>query len=79
MRLELFTSNYQFFWGFVLALGLWLPLRHLIWVMSARRFLRKNLPIDETVQKKLKTRAGIIAALIAPAFSLIYTDYLFRM
>ena len=66
-------------WAAVLAAALWMPLRHMIWVMSVRRAKKRNLPSDKSAQKKLKNRAGVTAALLALVFSLVYTDYLFRL
>jgi len=66
-------------WAAILAAALWLPLRHMIWVMSVRRAIKRNLPSDKPAQKKLKNRAGVTAALLALVFSLVYTDYLFRL
>ena len=66
-------------WAAILAAALWMPLRHMIWVMSVRRAKKRNLPSDKSAQKKLKNRAGVTAALLALVFSLVYTDYLFRL
>ena len=66
-------------WAAILAAALWIPLRHMIWVMSVRRAKKRNLPSDKSAQKKLKNRAGVTAALLALVFSLVYTDYLFRL
>jgi hypothetical protein len=75
----LFSSEYTLIWAILLATALWMPLRHLIWVMSLRRMIRKNLPADEATQQRLKRRAGFTAALLALVFSIFYTDYLFRL
>ena len=66
-------------WAAILAAALWMPLRHMIWVMSVRRAIKRDLPSDKSAQKKLKNRAGVTAALLALVFSLVYTDYLFRL
>jgi len=76
---SLFSSEYMLIWAAILAAALWIPLRHMIWVMSVRRARKKNSPSDESAQQKLKNRAGITAALLALVFSLVYTDYLFRL
>ncbi len=75
----LLSPEYTLIWGILLAAALWMPLRHLIWVMSVRRMIRKQLPADDGVQQRLKRRAGFTAALLASVFSIFYTDYLFSL
>ncbi len=76
---SLFSSEYMLMLAALLAAALWVPLRHLIWVMSVRRAIRRKFPSDESAQKQIKNRAGVTAALLALVFSLVYTDYLFRL
>ena len=75
----LLSPEYTLIWGILLAAALWMPLRHLIWVMSVRRLIRKQLPADDAVQQRLKRRAGFTAALLALVFSIFYTDHLFSL
>ena len=41
--------------------------------------LLKNLPVNETLQRKMKKRAGYIAGVLSLVFSMFYTDYLLRI
>ncbi len=75
---KLFTSDYLWLWTVVLCLMLFFPVRHLIWVMSVRNFLRKtgDTP-DSDVEKSLKRRSSVTSALLCFVFSVAYVGYLF--
>lgn len=74
---DLFSSDYQLLWTGVLALSLFFPVRKMIWVMSIRRFERKEGPVDEAMQTSLKRRAGVTAGLLSLVFSFFYVNFLF--
>ncbi|MEN8194981.1 MAG: hypothetical protein ABFS30_00525 [Pseudomonadota bacterium] len=58
----------------LLAALLFLPVRHLIWVLSVRRAeARQQSPTDEETRHRLKRRAGLTSALLCFVFSLMYT------
>lgn len=71
---NLFTQEYQYIWTVVLTVALFFPVRHLIWVLTVRRAIRKGGEdnVGEEEQARLKRRAGVTAALLCFAFSLFY-------
>ena len=71
----IFSADYQFLWASVLALGLFLPVRKLIWVLYMRR-AQKRAEIDDVEQARLRKRAGVTAALLCAVFSYFYTAHL---
>ena len=73
----LFTKDYVPLWAFALALALFFPVRHLIWVMYVRRAMRDE-DIDQADRDRLKRRAGFTSALLCFVFAFIYTSHLFR-
>ena len=74
----LFTAEYQWLWTLVLALGLFLPVRRMIWVLAVRRFEAKKGPADETRRASLKRRATVTSALLCLVFSVVYVSYIFQ-
>lgn len=75
----LFTSEYSSLWAVLLAAALFIPVRHLIWVMAVRRAIRKggDEKVDDTEQGRLKKRAGVTSALLCLLFSFAYVAVLF--
>ena len=73
----LFTKEYQPLWALALALALYLPVRHLIWVMYVRRAMRDE-DTGQADRDRLKRRAGFTSALLCFVFAFIYTSHLFR-
>ncbi len=73
----LFSPDYAPLWGLVLALLLFLPVRHLIWVLYMRR-ASKAAEIDEDESRRLRRRANVTSALLCFVFSMIYAHQLFR-
>lgn len=73
----LFSSDYQLLWTGILALSLFFPVRKMIWVLSIRRFERKEGPVDEATQTSLRRRAGVTAGLLSLVFSFFYVNFLF--
>ena len=71
----LFTEDYMLMWALALALALFLPVRHLIWVIYVRRAARRGEP-DEAEQARLRRRAGWTAALLSFVFSYLYSAHL---
>ena len=67
----LFTKDYVLLWAGALGLALFLPVRHLIWVIYVRRAVRKA-EVDETERARLKRRAGVTASLICFVFAYLY-------
>ena len=74
---SLFQPQYWLFWGAVLALALFFPIRKIIWVMSVRRARRKGNALGEAEQQRLFRRATVTSALLSFLFALAYTNYLF--
>ena len=71
----IFSADYQFLWASVLALGLFLPVRKLIWVLYVRR-AKSRAEIGDVEQARLRKRAGVTAALLCAVFSYFYTAHL---
>jgi len=75
---ELLSSDYQWLWTAVLGLGLFIPVRQLIWVLSVRREEGKTgQPVDDTRRHALKRRATVTAALLCFVVAVGYTQILF--
>jgi len=77
---ELFTSQYRYLWGALLAVMLFFPARQLIWVLTVRRAIRKGgeEKVDAAEQQRLKKRAGVTSALMCLLFSFAYVSVLFK-
>ena len=75
-----FTQQYFYLWMLALALLLFLPVRHLIWVLYVRRSGKKRAPraTDEKETFVLKRRATATAVLLCLVFSYLYVAHLFR-
>ena len=71
----LFSADYQLLWTAVLALGLFFPVRKLIWVLYVRR-AQKTADVDDAEQARLRKRAGVTAALLCLVFAFFYTAHL---
>lgn len=57
----------------LLAALLFLPVRHLIWVLSVRRAeAKQQAPTDEETRHRLKRRAALTSALLCFVFSVMY-------
>lgn len=76
----LFTQEYRYLWTLVLTVALFFPVRHMIWVMTVRRAMRKGGAenVGEAEQERLKRRAGLTAILLCFLFSLFYVSTLFK-
>lgn len=74
---SIFTHQYWPLWAVALALALFVPVRHLIWILYVRRAKREGGG-DAADQQRLKNRAGFTAALVCLVFSYLYISYLFR-
>ncbi len=74
----LFTAEYQWLWTLALALGLFFPVRRMIWVLSIRRFEAKKGASDETLRASFKRRATVTSALLCLIFSVVYVSYMFQ-
>ena len=73
---ELYDSDYVLVWAALLAVALFFPVRHLIWVLYVRRAERRQ-PTDEPERARLKRRASATSALLCVVFALLYTLHLF--
>ena len=73
----LFSRDFAPLWALVLALALFLPVRRLIFALTARRAAAKGHPPDEAEQKRLLRRAGVTAALLCFVFSMLYSYHRF--
>ena len=74
----LFSGDYWFLWAILLALALFFPVRHFIWVQYVRRAQRLTENLEEQEVQRLKRRAGATAALLCFLFSLLYAYQFFR-
>lgn len=73
----LFTREFFLLWAALLAVALFFPVRHLVWMLYVRGAERQG-ETDEAERLRLKKRASVTAALICLVFSFLYTDYLFQ-
>ncbi len=70
----MFALESRWLWSVALAVVLFFPVRHLIWVLAVRREQRQTggeVP-DENVRRHLKSRAGVTSALLCLIFSAVY-------
>jgi hypothetical protein len=72
-----FTQQYFYLWMLALAVLLFLPVRHLIWVLYVRRAGKKRAP-EEKETFVMKRRATATAVLLCLVFSYLYVAHLFR-
>lgn len=77
---SLFTPEYRWLWTIALMLALFLPVRHLIWVLTVRRAIEKGGQdtVDDAEQQRLKRRAGFTAVLLCFVFSYFYVQTWFQ-
>ncbi len=68
---ELFSADYVWLWTLAMTLALFVPVRHLIWVLQVRRAEREH-DIDDERRAKLKRRAALTSALLSFVFSFLY-------
>ena len=68
----LFSPQYQWLWTTALAVALFVPVRHLIWIMSVRRAERLHGSTDDAKRGSLKRRAAFTAALLCFIFAVLY-------
>ncbi len=69
---EYFGSNSSTVWVLILAVALFFPVRHLVWVLSVRRQERRGGKTDEETRQALKRRASFTAALLSFVFAYFY-------
>jgi hypothetical protein len=76
---DLFSGDLWWLWALVLGAVLFLPVRRLIWMMSANRAARKTgeRP-DEAQLARLKRRAGVTAFLVCYVFAVLYAFAIIR-
>ena len=77
---SLFTPEYRWLWTIALMLALFLPVRHLIGVLTVRRAIEKGGQenVDDAEQQRLKRRAGFTAVLLCFVFSYFYVQTWFQ-
>lgn len=75
----LFFADLWWLWALVLGALLFLPVRRLIWMMSANRAARKTgeQPNEEDLAR-LKRRAGVTAFLVCYVFAVLYAYAIIR-
>ena len=76
---RIFSPDYAVYWAIALALALFLPVRTLIHVLMVRRAKRRSAEIDDKEIARLKTRAGVTAALLCFVFAFFYANHFFRV
>ena len=76
----LFSPDARWLWTAVLAVGLFFPVRRVIFIMTVRRAIRKGDSdnVDEAEQNRLRKRAGITAGMLCFLFALFYVGRLFQ-
>jgi hypothetical protein len=76
---NLFSADLWWLWALVLGALLFLPVRRLIWMMSANRAARKTgeRPGEEELAR-LKRRAGVTAFLVCYVFAVLYAYTIIR-
>ena len=74
----LLSPDYRWLWSAGLALALFFPVRHMIWVLSVRKEQRRagQMP-DEKMRQYLKGRAGVTSGLLCLVFAAAYGGVLF--
>ncbi len=74
----MFSPDYRWLWSAGLALALFFPVRHMIWVLSVRKEQRRagQMP-DEKMRQYLKGRAGVTSGLLCLVFAAAYGGVLF--
>ena len=72
------SPDYRWLWSAALAVALFFPIRHLIWVLAVRKEQRRagQLP-DEKMQKYLKGRATVTSGLLCLVFAAAYGSVMF--
>ena len=75
---ELFSGDFWWLWALVLGALLFLPVRRLIWMMSANRAARRAGPLDDEELARLKRRAGVTAFLLCYFFAVLYAYAIIR-
>ena len=75
---ELFSGDFWWAWALVLGGLLFLPVRRLIWMMSANRAARRAGPVSEEELARLKRRAGVTAFLLCYIFAVLYAYAILR-
>ncbi len=76
---NLFNPEYQWLWTLGLGLGLFFPVRQMIWALSVRRAVakEKDVAVDEAESLRLKKRATFTSVLLCFIFSVLYVNSLF--
>ena len=72
-----FTRDYLWLWILLLSGALFLPVRHLIWVLYMRRAHRQG-EVEAAEGHRLKNRASVTSALLCFLFSVLYVHHLFQ-
>lgn len=72
----LWSAQYSWIWALGLAAALYIPMRHLIWVLAVRRAHAKG-HADAADNPRLKRRCTLTAAGLAYVFSYLYTTHVF--
>ena len=75
---DMLSPDYRWLWSAALAIALFFPVRHMIWVLSVRKEQRRagEMP-DEKMRQYLKGRAGVTSGLLCLVFAAAYGGVLF--
>ena len=65
-------------WVVLLSLGLFFPVRQLIWVLYVRKKQKTQEMISEKEKKNLKNRATLTSILLCIVFSYLYVNQVFN-
>ncbi len=74
----LLSPDNRWLWTAALAVALFFPVRHMIWVLAVRKEQRRagEMP-DEKMRQYLKGRAGVTSGLLCLIFAAAYGGVLF--
>lgn len=67
-----------YLWVLALTALLFLPARHIIWVLAVRRAEARDGKEDEARRQVLKRRANFTSVLLCFVFAFFYVSYLVR-
>ena len=74
-----FSGQLWWVWALVLGALLFLPVRRLIWMMTANRAARRAGSLDDTELTRLKRRASVTAILVCYVFAVLYAYAIIRV
>jgi len=74
---DIYISFHDPFWVITLSLGLFFPVRQMIWVLYVRKLQKTQNEVSDEEKKKLKKRASFTSILLCIVFSYLYVSQVF--